>query len=77
MTICKKLQGLVITPDQIRTYFLGYHFLCKLTYNNIVVRVPADDLFDLLSSFLSGWQSAVGVTVGVVQVQNVYGCVGP
>lgn len=33
--------------------------------------MAADDLLDLLSGFLSGGEVAVGVTVGVVQVQDV------
>ena len=39
--------------------------------------VSADDLFDLLSGLLSGGKGAVGVTVGVVQVQDIYSGVGP
>lgn len=42
-----------------------------------MIGVAADDLFDLLSGSLSGGESAVGVTVGVVQVQDVYSGVGP
>lgn len=38
----------------------------KITYDNIVVWVTADYLFDLLSGSLSGGQGAVRVTVGVV-----------
>ena len=42
-----------------------------------MVGVAADDLFDLLSGFLSGGEDAVGITVGVVQVQDIYSGVGP
>lgn len=42
-----------------------------------MVGVAADDLFDLLSGSLSGGERAVGVTVGVVQVQDIYSGVGP
>lgn len=48
-----------------------------LTDHNVVVGVAADDLLDLLSGSLSGGEGAVGVTVGVVQVQDVYGGVCP
>lgn len=51
--------------------------LNKITYDYIVVWVAADDLFDLLSGSLSGGEGAVGVTVGVVQVQDIYIGVGP
>lgn len=51
--------------------------LYKLTYNDVMVGVAADDLFDLLSGSLSGRQNAVGVTVSVVQVQNIYSGIGP
>lgn len=48
-------------------------YLCNtsLTYDNGVIWVAADDLLDLLSGSLSGGEVAVGVTVGVVQVQDV------
>lgn len=36
-----------------------------------MVWVAADDLFNLLSGRLSGGQGAVGVTVGVVQIENI------
>ena len=39
--------------------------------------VAADDLFDLLSGLLSGGEGAVGVTVGVVQIQDVNSGVCP
>ena len=42
-----------------------------------MVWVAADDLFDLLSGSLSRWEDAVGITVGVVQVQDIYSGVGP
>lgn len=42
-----------------------------------MVGVAADDLLDLLSGSLSGGKGAVGVTVGVVQVQDIYSGVGP
>lgn len=42
-----------------------------------MVGVAADDLFDLLSGSFPGGQSAIGVTVGVVQVQDIDGGVGP
>ena len=42
-----------------------------------MVGVAADDLYDLLSGSLSGWQAAVGVTIGVVQVQDIYSGVCP
>lgn len=51
--------------------------LYKITYDNIVIGVAADDLFDLLSGSLSGGEGAVGVTVGVVQVQDIYSGVCP
>lgn len=54
-----------------------YKGLCIITYDNIVVGMAADDLFYLLSGSLSGGEGAVGVTVGVVQVQNIYSGVGP
>lgn len=47
------------------------------TYDNIVVGVAADDLFDLLSGSLPGGEVTVGVTVGIVQVQDIYSGVGP
>lgn len=52
-------------------------FKKKITYDNIVVGVAADDLFDLLSCSLSGGQGTVGVTVCVVQVQDIYSGVCP
>lgn len=42
-----------------------------------MVWVAADDLFDMLSGSLSRWEDAVGITVGVVQVQDIYSGVGP
>ena len=39
--------------------------------------MAADDLFDLLRGSLSGGEGAVGVTVGVVHVQDIYVGVGP
>lgn len=42
-----------------------------------MVGVAADDLFDLLSGSLSGGEGAVGVTVGIVQVQDIYSGVCP
>lgn len=47
------------------------------TYDNTVVGVAADDLFDLLSGSLSGGEGAVGVTVGIVQVQDIYSGICP
>ena len=47
---------------------LGRH----VTDDDFVVGVAADDLFDLLRGSLSGWQEPGGVTVGVVEVQEVY-----
>lgn len=37
-----------------------------------MVWVAADDLFDLLSGSMSGGQGAVGITVSVVQVEDIY-----
>lgn len=51
--------------------------LYNTTYDNTVVGVATDDFFDLLSGSLSGGESAVGVTVGVVQVKDIYSGVGP
>lgn len=51
--------------------------LFYITYDNIVVGVAADDLFDLLSGSISGGQGAVGVTVSVVQVEDIYSGVCP
>lgn len=51
--------------------------LNHITYDNIMVGVAPDDLFDLLSGSLSGGEGAVGVTVGVVQVQDIDSGVGP
>lgn len=48
-----------------------------LTYNNIMVGVAANDLLDLLSCLVSGGQTAVGVTVGIVQVQDIYSGICP
>lgn len=42
------------------------------TYDNTVSWVPANNLFDLLSGALSGGNGAVGITVGVVQVEDIY-----
>lgn len=42
-----------------------------------MVWVAADDLFDLLGGSLPGGQGAGGVTVGVVQVQDIDSGVGP
>lgn len=42
-----------------------------------MVGVAADDLFDLLSGSLSGREDAVGVTVSVIQVQDIDSGVGP
>lgn len=42
-----------------------------------MVGVSADDLLDLLSGSLSGGEGAVGIAVGVVQVQDIYCGVGP
>lgn len=42
-----------------------------------MVWVTADDFFDLLSGLLPGGEGAVGVTVGVVQVQDINSGVGP
>lgn len=42
-----------------------------------MVGVAANDLFDFLSGSLSGGEGAVGVRVGVVQVQDIYSGVGP
>lgn len=42
-----------------------------------MVGVTADDLFDLLSGSMSGGEGAVRVTVGIVQVQDIYSGVGP
>lgn len=39
--------------------------------------VSADDLFDLLSGMVSGGNGTVGVTVGVVQIEDIYSGVGP
>lgn len=52
-----------------------YWFLCStsLTYDNGVIRMTANYLLDLLGSSLSGGEIAIGVTVGVVQVQDVDG----
>lgn len=47
------------------------------TYDNTVSWVPANNLLDLLSGALSGGNGAVGITVGVVQVQDIYRDVCP
>lgn len=39
--------------------------------------LATDDLFDLLSGSLPGGQGACGVTVSVVQIQDIYSGVGP
>lgn len=48
-----------------------------VTDDNVVVGVVADDLFDFLCSSLSGRKDPGGVTVGVVEVQNVYDDIVP
>lgn len=55
-------------------YIRCWHAYCHsatLTNDNGVIWVAADDLLDLLSGSLSGGEVAVGVTVGVVEVQDV------
>lgn len=55
-----------------------YHLTApNITYDNTVSRVSANNLLDLLSGTLSGGNGAVGITVGVVQVEDVYRDVCP
>lgn len=49
----------------------GYGHSVSLTNDDGVIWVVPDDLFNFLSGSLSGGEVAVGVTVGVVEVQDV------
>lgn len=44
----------------------------NITYDHTVRGVSTNNLFDLLSGTLSGGNGTVGVTVGVVQVKDIY-----